>query len=174
MAIRTHFDGVWRAVFADGSWVSWNLPNLFDPPSSHPSAHNNSTRCSILALALLLLCSQPRPHASLTIPPLSSCSCFRGIFSGQRCACWEGAAHFSSSFGLSCTIHFQAGEGDVKRAVRSMGRMLRFWGGDSGTPPPPDLIQADIVDESGQVIPAAAVQSMLIISRGARPGALGC
>jgi hypothetical protein len=110
----------------------------------------------------------------LTILPLPSCSCFRGIFSGQRCACWEGDAQFSSSFGLSCTIHFQAGEGDMKRAVRSMGRMLRFWGSDSGTPPPPDIIQADIVDDSGQVIPATAVRSTSIISRGARPGATGC
>ena len=75
----------------------------------------------------------------------------------------------------SCTIHFHAGEGDVTRAVRSMGRMLRFWGSsDSGAPPPPDLIQADIVDGSGQVNPAAASQFTLAISHVTHPGATGC
>lgn len=58
---------------------------------------------------------------------------------------------FSSSFGLSCNMQFHAGEGDVKRAVRSVGRMLRMWGGGSGAPAPPDLFDAEIVDAEGQV-----------------------
>ena len=58
---------------------------------------------------------------------------------------------FTSSFGLSCNMQFHAGEGDVKRAVRSVGRMLRMWGGGSGAPAPPDLFDAEIVDAEGQV-----------------------
>jgi hypothetical protein len=58
---------------------------------------------------------------------------------------------FTSSFGLACSIQFHAGEGDVKRAVRSVGRMLRMWGGSSSAPAPPDLFDAEIVDAEGQV-----------------------
>jgi hypothetical protein len=105
MAIRTHFDGVWRAVFADGSWVSWNLPNLFDPPSSPPEARNNSTRCSILALALLLLCSQPRhlatPSPSSPCPPAAA---FAAFFRGSDAPAGKAPLIFPAA--LACLARF--------------------------------------------------------------------
>lgn len=107
MAIRTHFDGVWRVDFSDGCWVEWNLPLLY----------------------------------------------FRGILSGRRCACWEGESRFTSSFGLSCSIRFHPGEGDVKRAVRRVGNMLKFWGkADGDAAVPPDVFDADVVDAEGQAV----------------------
>jgi hypothetical protein len=136
MAVRTHFDGPWRAAFSDGSWVQWSLPKLLHPFDPIPSY-----------------------KSSLVIPPpsLSLCSYFRGILSGQRCACWEGDVIFSSSFGLSCTMCFHAGEGDVKKAMRSVGRLLRVWGSRGDAPDPPDLFEAEIVNADGKVLRCVGV-----------------
>jgi hypothetical protein len=61
----------------------------------------------------------------------------------------------------------------VKRAMRGMGKMLRFWGGgDSSTPAPPDVIEADIIDDNGQVVSAAPVP-FIIASRSSRSLAAG-
>ncbi len=52
---------------------------------------------------------------------------------------------------MTCDIQFHAGEGDVKRAMRSVGKMLRFWGGGGDVVEAPDLFDADITDAHGQV-----------------------
>ena len=90
------------------------------------------------------------PASAFHISPVSF---FRGILAGERCACWEGEVLFTSSFGLKCCIQFAAGEGDVKRAVRSVGKMLRLWGSGGDAHAPPDVFEADVVDQHGQVQP---------------------
>ncbi len=104
------------------------------------------------SLSLSNACARvDRPPASAF--HISPVSVFRGILAGERCACWEGEVLFTSSFGLKCCIQFAAGEGDVKRAVRSVGKMLHLWGGGGDAHAPPDMFEADVVDEHGQVQP---------------------